>query len=88
MSEMVERVARALFAVAAPYTDKCCSKPKFEECQICARDAREHARAAIEAMREPTEAMVTRAMADDGTSMPLARGYDEVWQSMIDEALK
>lgn len=45
------------------------------------------ARAAIEAMREPTEAMEDAAMDADGTNMPLAISYDDAWRAMIDEAL-
>jgi hypothetical protein len=68
MSEMVERVARALADCALEPFDAI-SRQKFMG----------DARAAIEAMREPTEAMLERG--DHGTS---AAG----WASMIDEALK
>lgn len=79
MSEMVERVAKVLQ-------------------ESCARDgmhidvARHMARAAIEAMREPTEAMLTvgedvifdeqHEYGDELLKLPPA------WQVMIDEALK
>ena len=75
MSEMVERVARAF-------------------CRAMAEDERGweymqgEARAAIAAMREPTHEMTYA-----GHDVPMAVGLaappaDEVWQAMIDEALK
>lgn len=79
MSEMVERVARALYAVntggAASWEDEA---PEFQQ-WVC-----EQARAAIAAMREPTEAMV-----EEGASEIRAAGGPEfVWRAMIDAALK
>lgn len=76
MSEMVERVARAI-------------SPNWE---YMSRNDRRNAvitaRVAIEAMREPTEAMIKGAgwlypMYDD----PHDR-HEDVWSAMIDEALK
>lgn len=49
------------------------------------------ARTAIEAMREPTEAMNYAAMShgmQSWQSLPMNIGYDVAWRAMIDEALK
>ncbi len=77
MSEMVERVARAL---AAAYSDALGAKT-----QIVAEDY-EAARAAIAAMREPTEGMLDAFYDEpcwgDG---PEAR---DTWRAMIDRAMK
>jgi hypothetical protein len=78
MNEMVERVARALL-------DSCRTG------NITRVDgARLMARAAIEAMREPTTAMIEAEPPDDGefskgNSAAHAKAF---WQAMIDEALK
>jgi hypothetical protein len=83
MSEMIERVARAIYEDA--WGIEWPPEPAGE-----ADEYRRGARAAIEAMREPTEAMLSAA----GTRRP--RG-DEVmgpdhpwalWDAMIDAALK
>jgi hypothetical protein len=66
MSEMVERVARAI-----AYSET--ADPEMWSAFV------EVASAAIEAMREPTEAMVERAVSIKN---------DYGWRSMIDEALK
>ena len=77
MTEMVERVARALAArkcglVKDPYGERL----PDDLWQQCIPDAR----AAIEAMREPTDKML-----DAGPPFPyMDKG---VWQAMIDAAL-
>jgi hypothetical protein len=85
MNEMVERVARAIAAKSAAVRPG--DRLEIDECW---QDYALEARAAIEAMREPSEWMVSMgdiAMADgrggynDGTSRP-------VWQDMIDAALR
>lgn len=68
MSEMVERVAHAIKA-----------KVPFGYGMTDA-ETLQYARAAIEAMREPTEAML-----DNGPSEPYMDG--DVWAKMIDAAL-
>jgi hypothetical protein len=74
MSEMVERVARAI-----AYSET--ADPEIWSAFV------EVARAAIEAMREPTEQMAD--IGDTATGYPIyaVSGYT-VWRSMIDEALK
>lgn len=78
MSEMVERVARAICQPPCTVAERatgCCG-----ECgPIVVR-----ARAAIEAMREPTEGMA-KALLAHGRVEPSVLGG---WQMMIDEALK
>ena len=88
MSEMVERVARAiadavydaikaaLFETRENYVDQ--NWPKF------ATDAR----AAIAAMREPTEAMAARGYDMYDPEHDSGPGPDEFWRAMIDEALR
>lgn len=79
MSEsMIERVARAIFSDRYPDED-------WKEYQK--RDYCGHARAAIEAMREPTDAMV-----DSGHSRPndFQHGQTtvvEIYEAMIDAVL-
>ena len=74
MSEMVERVARAIISSASSYAGYEANSDYWDSL----------ARAAIEAMREPTEAMVNAA--------PDLRGVDfyptDVWRAMIEAALK
>lgn len=71
MSEMVERVARAIEAKVNEGRDFC--------------SAEDVARAAIEAMREPTEAMEEAAL--DVRPLMLPDSPREVWGAMIDAAL-
>ena len=79
MSEMVDRVAKAL-------SDQMeADMPSFtvmswDKCTDQAREVfRKRARAAIEAMREPTERMSDCISSYDNPT---------IWQAMIDEALK
>ena len=83
-SEMVERVAKAI----DPDAFEGCSHGSKGPCLMCAENvdfALYRARAAIEAMREPTEAMV-----DLGINTREVEGgaIHDVWQAMIDEALE
>lgn len=72
MSEMIERVALAIMRVETE--DKISDYYKF-------------ARAAIEAMRESTEAMLEAAW-DRTDGLPAGADlYYEAWQAMIDAAL-
>ena len=75
-SEMVERVAKAI----DPDAFEGCSHGSKGPCLMCAEDvdfALYRARAAIEAMREPTEAML-RESAPRSEWCPLC-GYDAFW---------
>jgi hypothetical protein len=75
-SETIERVAQAILDSATPYHDKASHRAALMA----------QARAAIEAMREPTDEMCKAAGED--------RGPDDhwppctTWQMMIDAALK
>lgn len=83
-SEMVERVAGALHAAHAEV-----GWPA-DECETCDKLAR----AAIEAMREPTEAMVcaaeclTSEFRTEHDRIEVPPGPEEAWQAMIDAALQ
>lgn len=71
MSEMIERVAKAM-AEAAGFCWENCTQSQWK------RDAK----AGIEAMRQPTDAMLNAAMWQKGQ-----QSYADVWQTMIDAAL-
>ena len=106
MSEMVERVARALHEDEEPPSDHW--SPQWDDLREkyvdgkpshCKEYWRRKARAAIEAMREPTEAMVLSAakeLAEEGQwdrLGELPREYLRVdarvvYDAMIDKALK
>jgi hypothetical protein len=73
-SEMVERVTRAMSA----------ADPMGPEYPVQLQFYIPMARAAIAAMREPTEDM----KAVGASQMRTYNESDDVWQAMIDEALK
>lgn len=76
MSEMVERVAKAIVA----------RRKLPSGCSINWDCFREDARAAIEAMREPTEEMKNIDPAYYGRC-PTCGGVEQSWPAMIDAAL-
>jgi len=82
MSEMVERVARASFAAWAKNRD---NGKVFEDMTDSEREwCMEHAREMIKALRGPvTDAMYMRGQAFMQTGHP-----DQVWNAMLNEALK
>lgn len=93
MSEMIERVAEALYRnaceqmpgtqPAAPWVELCEKLPNYVE------GWRVAARAAIPAMREPTADMVLAALAVQPKSLKLgACIVSAKYAAMIDEALK
>jgi hypothetical protein len=78
---MVERVAKAILA------DKHPDLPWEIASELCRNDFLGHARAAIEALREPTEAM--REAVSDPAHQMFSHGHIiDVWNHMIDAALK
>lgn len=85
MSDMVERVARAIYAV-----DGGKGWHLHEKFYVAA------ARTAIEAMREPTEAMCRTGESSKGASSPESwvdgsytpENVELIWKDMIDAALK
>lgn len=94
MSEMVERVARAI-------CEKNCENPDEPSYAFLTDKVTghawegyiPHARAVIEAMREPTFLMTTKAYKAPIEQLALGPhlGHDgakTLWQAMIDEALK
>lgn len=93
MSEMVERVARAQWNLDLKWG----SRPGWDDADPEQRSAAmDLARAAIEAMREPTDGMIGEAMIQPHPSVADAGGVIEQgraairidYQAMIDEALK
>lgn len=96
MSTMVERVARASFACWRKRMDEkgllLDRGRNFEDMDESEREfAPIHARAVIEAMREPTAAMIRAGDASGGapTGKPVNFPVTEnVWQAMVNEALK
>jgi hypothetical protein len=90
MSEMIERVARAIFPDC--WNDEWINSLgvyTWEDFEVDRDRARTKARAAIEAMREPTDEMLSAA----GTRRPVddeVMGPDHpwaLWDSMTDAAL-
>lgn len=86
MSEIIKRVAKAVFAANRPdfcakHRDEIWANPRAEEVRNVARDI---ARAAIGAMREPTEEM-------NESAKPFRKGVGEtaerLYRAMIDVAL-
>jgi len=84
MSDMLEKVALGICAVSSTHGVPCIPPA----CELCTREAR----AAILAMREPTEAMVS-AGEITGTESEIGddriTDYDlaDVWKAMIDHIL-
>lgn len=75
MSEMIERVACALFTAGHPDAEWSACRARFKWLTL--------ARTAIQAMRDPTQAMLD---ATGELGVP-DRVYREYWQSMINAAL-
>ena len=90
MSEMVERVARAMFARENRARDGWTWEREIENVDLRTYWL-DSARAAIAALREPTEAMLMAAREDSGAYTSNAEQdcepYLEAWQEMIDAAL-
>lgn len=86
MSEMVERVARGIAGADG------CDDAGWDAMMAWSLEYyRGRARAAIEAMREPTERMVASAtwpMIYDSSGAGTNRSPRQAWELMIDEALK
>jgi len=68
--EMIERVAKAI------------AEAPLKQSDTIDQDYATMARAALEAMREPTEAI--RQI----KTMSISYGAEDIWRTMIDEALK
>ncbi len=75
MSEIIERVARAIHAADEPGELADANEAHRRFCYDAAR-------AAIEAMREPTEAMLIEGCHGSHVTQ------EDSWRAMIDEALK
>lgn len=84
---MIERVARAICAAKGDDPDEPCEDWMTEFSGW--RGYQESARAAIEAMRDPTEAMIEAgAMVDNWCQSEGQAAQPDVYRKMIDEALK
>lgn len=84
MSEMVERVARAIWE-AEPVEH--CGRVFEDLFDFEKTDYYQMARAAIAAMREPTKPMV-EVITEGTTQYDIMPPPAEIWGTMIDEALK
>ena len=73
MTDMIERVAQAIFA-------------KDPEGMFSIHYARVYAKAAILAMREPTETMIDAGSKEQRTI--LSKPIEGIWTAMIDDALE
>jgi hypothetical protein len=89
MSEMVERVAKAIWDQERKQPD-CGHRPDWEVLNVTAADAyRAKARAAIETMWEPTQVMMKAAeLSLDENTIGRPKGIVDTWQAMVDAALK
>ncbi len=98
MSEMVERISRKLVEMAIRQRRRFDTDPaRLEEMLPAMVDMhwtewKGEARAALEAMREPTEDMAERGCyaiaAEPGSSADSAESAKRCWQTMIDKALQ
>lgn len=90
MNDMIERVAEALWSADA---ERCHSKrrePWSDVSESVKDDWRFNARAAIQAMREPTDEMVSSGQSAGQSVQPTyltAESTIERWQAMVDTAL-
>jgi len=83
MSEMVERVAEALFA------ERFRNRPLYDyQDSIEKEEYRRQARAAISAMRVPTNPMAAVYHDVVDTEKWIQIMPEDIWKAMIDEALK
>ena len=93
MSDMVERVAKTLYETMYPQERNQHLPEWFVAGDGCRDLFMRYARAAIAAMREPTEAMCKAANGQDASKFPLtpvdvqAVLTAKKWQAMIDAAL-
>ncbi len=88
MGEMVERIAIALACVELGMTPQ-----DWPSCYETGKERyRQQAREALKAIREPTSAMLKADVSLGGYGFAEGECYQadpkEVWQAMIDEALK
>jgi hypothetical protein len=90
MSEMVDRVAGALVLAGANLQGIDENDYVGGRVTLAGLDARELARAAIAAMREPTRGMIEAAYNTNEGVFPESDFYcmDKVWEAMINAALE
>lgn len=88
MSEIVDRLARIL---SKECLDGCENEGYIDPCVTKLCNCRRVARAQIEAIREPTEAMQLAGhnkQNDPMTGFPTHCGIDEIYTAMIDATLR
>lgn len=83
MSEMIERVARRLHSADMVWNEVDWERLREPQVSAFTRSAR----AAIQAMREPTEAMERVALIPDPDGSGLWSNVSFIWERMIDAAL-
>lgn len=91
MSEMIEQVAKAMWDVRRAHANNAGIELEFWDDGTIpkANGIMDEARAALEAMREPTKAMIARiTYYDTEYDQCTDEMATEQWQKMIDEALK
>lgn len=89
MTDMIERVARALCRCRVSQSDYVLGWASVEqEVHYCWNEWTEEARAAIEAMREPTEDMLYTGNAQIPDWDRQIEDVRNTWHAMIDAALK
>ena len=102
MNEMIERVARAILDDTPDWAGNTWDDRRGGDCRQTVREFLEKtyigshteeialcaARAAIEAMREPTDAMLaTEEIQQTAVHRFMVRADKQIWQAMIDAAL-
>lgn len=89
MSEMIERVARVIWeSDLSRRTGDGDFYPAWRSNSCETRPYLDAAVKAIEAMREPTKAMVQRGFDEPRGEMDWLKAIATSWRAMIDEALK
>jgi hypothetical protein len=91
MSEMIERVAKAICKSRSCEGFMCCQNPAQmgrKGCPVKAGGYNEAARAAIEAMREPTQAMLDVGTDDAGWGDCEESEISYRWNAMVSAALQ
>ncbi len=90
MSRIVERMAKAMWAnrIKVGITIGGMTLPAWEEeNEFLHAEVMEEARAAIQALRDPTEDMIYAGWQDGNNGLGKGEEIKSIWQAMIDEAL-
>ncbi|USA40214.1 hypothetical protein NCF86_03395 [Pelagerythrobacter marinus] len=93
MTPIIERACVAIIEALRKQGDLCddCGEPEYAQVEG-SFEVEPVARAVLQAIRVPTEAMVeiaaNQGVWDDDMNIPPSQAAEEVWQAMIDAALK